>query len=78
MRIINNQQEYEEFYPYENKAGIKQYPKEYPCVCTYEQEGGGLMGEYWQMYVAYYPKNVSVEEAFLLGLKRKFEPLINK
>ena len=75
MRVINNQQEYEAFYPYENKAGIKQYPKEYPCVCTYELEGGGLMGEYWQMYVAYFPKDVSIQEAFLLGLKRNLEQL---
>ncbi len=78
MVVINNKQEYEEFYPYENKQGIKKYPDEYPCVCTWEFEGGGLMGEYKQVYVAYFPKNVSVEEAFILGLKRKFEPLINK
>jgi hypothetical protein len=75
MKVINNQKEYEEFYPYENKAGIKQYPNEYPCVCNYEQEGGGLMGEYWQMYVIYFPKNVTVEEAFLLGLKRNWQIL---
>lgn len=75
MVVINNKQEYEDFYPYANKAGIKQYPKEYPCVCTYEQEGGGLVGEYWQMYVLYFPKDVTVEEAFFLGVKRKWEKL---
>ena len=75
MVVINNQQEYEDFYPYDNKAGIKAYPKEYPCVCTYELEGGGLMGEYWQMYVAYFPKDVSIQEAFFLGLKRNLEQL---
>jgi hypothetical protein len=75
MVVINNKQEYEDFYPYANKAGIKEYPKEYPCVCTWEDEGGGLMGEYRQMYVLYFPKDVTVEEAFLLGVKRNWQPL---
>ena len=78
MRVINNQQEFEDFFPYDNKASIKQYPKEYPCVCTWETEGGGIMGDYRQVYVAYFPKNVSVEEAFVLGLKQPLEPIINK
>jgi hypothetical protein len=42
-----------------------------------EFEGGGLMGDYKQVYVAYLPKNISVEEAFVLGLKQPFEPMIN-
>lgn len=75
MEVINNKQEYEDFYPYENKAGIKEYPKEYPCVCTWENEGGGLMGEYRQMYVIYFPKDISIQEAFLLGLKRNWQQL---
>jgi hypothetical protein len=75
MEVINNKQEYEDFYPYKNKAGIKQYPNEYPCVCTWEEEGGGLMGEYRQVYVLYFPKDVTVEEAFLLGLSQNWKKL---
>ena len=75
--IINNQQEYEDFFPYDKKY-IKVYPTQYPCYCKMEFEGGGLMGDYKQVYVAYFPKNVSVEEAFVLGLKQPFEPIINK
>ena len=76
MKKINNKKEFEDFYPYENKQGIKNYPKEYPCICTWEEDGGGLMGEYRQVYVLYYPKNVStVEEAFEIGLSKKFEKL---
>lgn len=75
MRVINNKQEYVDFYPYENKVGIKEYPSEYPCVCKVEIEGGGLMGDYRQVYVIYFPKDVSVEEAFLLGLKQNWKKL---
>jgi hypothetical protein len=65
--IIHNKEEFEEFYPYLNKE-IKEYPKEYPCVCRWYHEGGGLMGEYKQVYVTYFPKNVTPEEAFIKGL----------
>lgn len=76
MKVINNQEEYKEFFPYENKESIKEYPTEYPCICTWEEEGGGLMGEYRQMYVIYFPKDdVSVNEAFLLGLKSNWKKL---
>ena len=75
MKVINNKQEYVDFYPYENKAGIKEYPSEYPCVCKVEIEGGGLMGDYRQVYVIYFPKDVSIEEAFLLGLKENWKKI---
>jgi hypothetical protein len=65
--IINNKEEYEEFYPY-SKDKIKEYPKEYPCICSWSTEGGGLMGEYRQVYVIYFPKNLTADEAFLKGL----------
>lgn len=76
MKKISNKEEFEQFYPYENKTSIKKYPKEYPCICDWENEGGGLMGEYKQMYVLYYPKNIStIEQAFELGVAKKFEKL---
>jgi hypothetical protein len=70
--IINNKEEFENFYPY-SKDQIKEYPSEYPCVCTWEEEGGGLMGEYKVVYVTYFPKNVTIEEAFLQGLNPKWK-----
>jgi len=75
MIVINNQEEYKDFFPYANKESIKEYPTEYPCVCKVEIEGGGLMGDYRQLYVIYFPKDVSIEEAFLLGLKSNWKKL---
>ena len=76
MKKVNNKKEFKDFYPYEDKSKIKTYPKEYPCIVNWEYEGGGLMGEYKQVYVLYYPKNVStIEEAFEMGLIKKFEKL---
>lgn len=74
MKKINNNEEFEDFYPYDKKY-IKEYPKEYPCVVKLEWEGGGLMGDYKQVYVAYFPKNVSIEEAFLMGLEYSWTKL---
>ena len=67
MPVINNKKEFEEFFPYSSDQ-IREYPKEYPCVCSWSREGGGLMGEYKQVYVTYFPKNVTSDEAFLKGL----------
>lgn len=74
--IINNNEEFELFYPYEKKY-VKQYPypKEYPCVCRWFTEGGGLMGEYRQVYVTYFPKDLTPEQAFLAGINAEWEPL---
>ena len=72
--IINNKEEFQDFYPY-SKDQIDEYPSEYPCVCVCEEEGGGLMGEYKVVYVTYFPKNVTIEEAFLQGMKPKWEKL---
>ena len=69
MKIINNKEEFESFYPYDDKKHIKNFPKEYPCVAKWEDEGGGLMGDYRQVYVAYFPKNTTSDESFLIGLK---------
>jgi hypothetical protein len=69
--LINNKEEFEEFYPY-SKDQISKYPSEYPCLCSWSNEGGGLMGEYKQVRVIYFPKNVTVEEAFLLGIKKQW------
>ena len=68
MAIIKNKDDFEEFYPYDKKY-IDKYPNEYPCVCKWENEGGGLMGDYRQVYVTYFPKNISSNDAFLIGLR---------
>jgi len=72
--IINSKDEFENFYPY-SKDQINEYPKEYPCVCKWRREGGGLMGEYKQVYVIYFPKNVTNNEAFMMGLYASWEIL---
>ena len=72
--IINNKTEFEEWYPYAAKY-IDEYPKEYPCICKVEVEGGGLMGDYRQVYVAYYPKDVMPDDAFEEGLFYEWVPL---
>lgn len=40
-----------------------------PCVCTFKIEGGGLNGEYYQPYVAYFPLNLNSNDDFIMGLK---------
>ena len=72
---INNKEEYIEFYPYKDKESIIDFPKEYPCICTKSWEDAGLMGTYWKVYVIYYPKNVTIEEAFEKGLNANWETL---
>ena len=72
--LINNAQEFENFYPYDKKY-IEEYPKEYPCVVKVESEGGGLMGDYKQVYIAYYPKNLNYRDTFLAGLTYNWKPL---
>ena len=72
--IINNKEEFESFYPYDKKY-IDEYPREYPCVCKWEHEGGGLAGDYKQVYVAYFPKNITSNESFLIGLRNPWEIL---
>lgn len=76
MLIINNKEEYEDFYPYDN-TDINNYPKEYPCIVKCEFIEGGLMGDYKQVSVIYYPTNVSIKEAFYEGLKGNWEILNN-
>lgn len=71
--VIHTKEDFEAFYPY--KGQIDQYPKEYPCVAKVEFEGGGLMGDYKQVYVAYFPKDVTIEGAFLTGLRNPWEIL---
>ena len=57
MKVINIKEEFENFFPYAKKY-IKEYPKEYPCIAKLSLEGGGIMGDYWELYIAYYPKKV--------------------
>lgn len=72
--IINNKEDFEEFYPYDKKY-IRDYPKEYPCICKWVYESGGLAGDYKKIYVAYFPKNTTPNESFLIGLKSPWEIL---
>jgi hypothetical protein len=73
--LINNKEDYEAFYPYP-KGKIKEYPREYPCICIWKEEGGGLMGEYRQVYVTYFPKDVeTIQEAFIQGVNAKWEKI---
>jgi hypothetical protein len=71
IKRITSHEEYEEFYPH-HKRFIKNYPKEYPCICWWQYRGET---EYCQAYVVYYPNNISVEEAFWFGLTAKPEEL---
>jgi len=72
--IISNKKEFEKFYPYEKKY-IAEYPKEYPCIVKLETEGGGLIGDYKQVYVAYYPKTLTANNSFFEGLYYEWKPL---
>ncbi len=74
MVVINNKEEYEIFFPYSNDR-IQEYPIEYPCVCKITHEEGGLMGDYKLVWIVYFPKNVTVEDAFVLGLNNKWKQL---
>lgn len=74
MPVINNKEEFEKFYPY-SKDQISEYPKEYPCVAKWEYEDYGLMGDKRQVYVAYYPKDLSPNDAFLKGLHYSWKSL---
>ncbi len=65
--VIYNKKEFENFYPYDKKY-INEYPKEYPCVVKQECVNLGIMGDEKRIYVAYFPKNLSVQEAFIFGL----------
>lgn len=74
--IINNNEEYEQFYPYKDKTNIK-YPEKYPCLCYWEEEGGGLTGYYKQIYVLYFPEGLTPneQEIFLMGARSSYKEL---
>jgi hypothetical protein len=74
MLVVNSKEEFEEHYPY-SKDQIREYPQEYPCVMGIFWEGGGLMGDYKQVYVAYFPKNMSSNDAFLYGMSQPWKML---
>ena len=78
MTIINNKQEFQEFYHYWNdgKYKPKKYPKKYPCACKKEHVDGGLCGDYMSHYVVYFPEiEMGTKDAFILGLNTKWEYL---
>jgi hypothetical protein len=70
MLVINNNQEFEENYPYDKK-----YIKEYPCVMATEYHDAGLMGTYWDVQIAYFPESLTPQEAFLAGMNAKWVKL---
>jgi len=72
--IINDAKQFEIFYPYDKKY-IEEYPKEYPCIAKIEFEGGGIMGDYKQVYVAYYPKGLDSNDSFRAGLYYEWQPI---
>jgi hypothetical protein len=71
--LINNKQEWEDFYYYSPKYIPKKYPREYPCLAEMRSEGGGLSGEYEAHYVCYFPTTQDPKEAFLYGIGHKWE-----
>lgn len=73
---IDNKEEFEQFYPYKDKTNIN-YPEKYPCLCYWEEEGGGLTGYYKQIYVLYLPEDLTPreEEVFLMGLRACYKRL---
>ena len=74
--IINNREEYLEFWPYENKASCKRFPKEYPCFCERVLKDCGIMGDFWEIEIIYIPKDLKSDreiEIFLRGIKRQTE-----
>ena len=73
--IIGNKKEFEHFYPYA-KQFIKSYPKEYPCICKIVTEDKGIMGDDRIVYVAYYPKTLTANNAFMAGLYYEWKPLV--
>jgi hypothetical protein len=40
-----------------------------------EYHDAGLMGTYWEVEVVYFPKNITPEEAFLMGMSPKWVKL---
>ena len=78
IKIINNKQEFQNFYFYWNdgKCNPPKYPTHYPCVCKQEDVDGGLVGDHVEHYVTYFPSiNVTPNEAFLLGLDADWQYL---
>lgn len=47
---IENEKDFEKEYPFENQY-IRNYPTTYPCVLKVEHEGGGLMGNFYDIEI---------------------------
>ena len=51
MHLVDSKEDFiaffQKFYP---NYKPKKFPKFYPCYVKAEEEGGGLVGEYWQFY----------------------------
>jgi hypothetical protein len=71
---IESKEEYIEFFPYKN-VEITNFPKSYPCKCIKSWEEGGTLGCSYIIHVTYYPKDVTIEEAFDMGFNPKIEIL---
>lgn len=71
---INSKEEYVEFFPYKN-VEIINFPKSYPCKCIKSWNYDGTLGRSCIIHVIYYPKDVTIEEAFDMGFNPKIETL---
>ena len=74
MEIVNNKEEFDALYPYK-EGTFNIYPKEYPCVCKCKHVEGGLMGDYYEIKVAYIPENKTPIEMFMAGISNPWEEL---
>ena len=81
MQLINNAEEFKEFYPYKSPPNpepcpkLSDYPKRYPCICSEESMDGGLGGDYWEISYIYIPEDCKCVESFIMGVYAKKEYL---
>lgn len=75
MKLINNDKEFKDFYPYKSPPNNEpcpptdKYPKKYPCVCEIIDEGCGLCRDYKWVRIMY-PPHESQIESFISGIKQ--------
>lgn len=68
MKTVYTPDDFRKIYPYHSKY-IKNYPLKYPCIVKIILTEGGIMGDYYKIYVAYPPsKTLSNFASFLAGL----------
>jgi hypothetical protein len=74
MKLINNDKEFKDFYPYKSPPNkepcppMDEYPKKYPCVCEIVYEDGGICGDYKWIRIMYPPRGSDID-SFTSGIK---------